>query len=147
MSHRKGRMPISTPRKLPAQPVVENRPSFENRLPLPLREIPSPPNVVEMVEKNGSSYVKAYKLGPCTVIVTRTYNRWHLSIAHRERLPFWDEVAEARYRLVPEEVTMAMLLPPRNSYVNHHEFCFQMVEIGDPHLGPQPPYEAVPSSG
>jgi hypothetical protein len=57
---------------------------------------------------------------------------WHLSIAHRHRYPSWDEIADVRYALVPAEVTMALLLPPPDEYVNAHEFCFHLWEIDDP---------------
>lgn len=57
---------------------------------------------------------------------------WHLSIAHRHRYPGWDEIADVRYALVPEDVTMALLLPPPGEYVNRHEFCFHLWEIEDP---------------
>jgi hypothetical protein len=56
---------------------------------------------------------------------------WHLSIAHHDRYPSWDEIADARYALVPDEVTMAMLLPPRGDYVNAHEHCFHLWQIDD----------------
>lgn len=91
-----------------------------------LTEIPSPiPNS------------KAYRFGPCSVIVSQHdikergifVKRWHLSIAHQTRYPSWDEIKEARYRLLPEDVTMAMLLPPKGHYVNLHENCFHLHEI------------------
>lgn len=56
---------------------------------------------------------------------------WHLSIAHAERYPTWDEIADARYELVPEDVTMALLLPPPGEYVNEHEHCFHLWQIDD----------------
>jgi hypothetical protein len=56
---------------------------------------------------------------------------WHLSIAHRTRYPTWDEIADVRYELVPDDVTMAMLLPPRGEYVNAHERCFHLWQIDD----------------
>lgn len=55
---------------------------------------------------------------------------WHMSISHSERYPTWDEVSEARYRFVPDEVTMVMHLPPRGEYVNIHPNCFQLHEEG-----------------
>ncbi len=63
--------------------------------------------------------------------------KWHLSISHRTnthppqagRYPTWDEISEARYRFVPDKATMAMLLPPRDKYVNVHETCFHLFEI------------------
>ena len=56
---------------------------------------------------------------------------FHLSIAHGDRYPTWDEVADARYKLIPEDVTMAMLLPPPGEYVNRHEHCFHLWQIDD----------------
>lgn len=54
--------------------------------------------------------------------------QWHLSIAHPSRYPTWDEIAQARYDLVPDDVTMVMLLPPRREYVNVHKNCFHLHE-------------------
>lgn len=54
---------------------------------------------------------------------------WHLSVSHPHRYPTWDEIASAREALTPDEVTMAMLLPPRAEYVNVHQTCLHLVEI------------------
>lgn len=62
---------------------------------------------------------------------------WHLSISHRTntqppkpgRYPTWDEISEARYTLIPDEVTMAMLLPPRAQYINTHPTTFHLWEM------------------
>lgn len=66
---------------------------------------------------------------------------WHLSISHRSNLlgpngrhppgryPTWDEIAEARYRFCPSDITMAMLLPPKDEYVNLHETTFHLWQI------------------
>jgi hypothetical protein len=55
-----------------------------------------------------------------------------MSIAHPLRYPTWDEIKEARYRFVPDNVTMAMLLPQRAEYVNIHHNCFHLHEINEP---------------
>lgn len=62
---------------------------------------------------------------------------WHLSISHRTneerpkpgRYPTWDEIHEARYRFLPDEVTVAMLLPPKNEYINVHATTFHLWEL------------------
>ena len=60
---------------------------------------------------------------------------WHLSISHPNRHPIWEEIAEARYDLLPDNVTMAMVLPPRGEYVNVHKHCFHLHELHEkPHL-------------
>lgn len=79
-----------------------------------------------------NSYLRIYSLGECSVIVTKEFGTWHLSVAHPRRYPTWDEIAEARYRVVPDAVTMALVLPPRAEYVNLHENCFQLTEVAGP---------------
>ena len=54
---------------------------------------------------------------------------WHLSISHPSRYPVWDEIRDARYELLPDACTMAMLLPPRGEYVALHPNCFHLHEI------------------
>jgi hypothetical protein len=63
------------------------------------------------------------------VLVTREPRGWHMSISHPTRYPKWDEIKRARYWFVPDEVTMAQLLPPRAEFVNIHENCFHLWEI------------------
>ena len=73
---------------------------------------------------------QAYTMGACKIIVGRSDARgWHLSISCANRYPTWDEVAEARYRLTPDGVTMAMLLPSRSEYVNVHNYCLHLWEV------------------
>ncbi len=90
-----------------------------------LREVPIPQNVAQLLEPGS----RAYKMGGCQIIVSQQKAGWHLSISRPERLPIWEEVRDARYELVPDEATMALLLPPRSEYVNVHDFCLQMYEI------------------
>lgn len=106
-------------------------PSFDRRAALPLVEIPSPLATDRRLVNGSNSYLRTYRLGECTVIVTREYGRWHLSIAHESRYPTWDEIAEARYRILPGDLVMGLLLPPKAEYVNIHRNCFQIVEVVD----------------
>jgi len=90
-----------------------------------LRPIAIPANVAAMLEPG----TKAYRLGPCQVLVSHPRSGWHLSVSRKDRLPTWEEVRDARYALVPDEVTMALLLPPRAEYVNLHDYCLQAYEV------------------
>lgn len=58
--------------------------------------------------------------------------RLHLSVSREERLPTWADVRDARYDLLPDELTFAMLLPPREIYVNVHPNTFHLWEVDDP---------------
>lgn len=73
---------------------------------------------------------KAYKAGKLNILHTHDERLGHiLSIAHPDRYPTWDEVAYIRYALIPDEVTMAMLLPSRKDYINIHNYCFILNEF------------------
>lgn len=67
--------------------------------------------------------------------------QWHLSIAFKSkrllgntggRLPTWEEIHDARYKFIPDDVTMGMLLPPRAEYVNVHKTTMHLHEIVKP---------------
>lgn len=57
---------------------------------------------------------------------------WHLSISHRRRYPSWDEIAHARYELLPGDLGFVMHLPPMAEYVAVHDNCFHLYQ----HPGP-----------
>lgn len=71
---------------------------------------------------------KVYKMGKISIIVSPPYEGLG-SIAHPERYPTWDEIAEARYKLIANDHEMVMCLPPREDYVNIHGCCFHLHEI------------------
>jgi hypothetical protein len=79
---------------------------------------------------------KIFRSGAFTVLLAdpesseyRETKCWHLSISHPHRYPDWDVIADARYSLTPDEVTMAMILPPKEEYVNVHKNCFHLHQI------------------
>lgn len=63
------------------------------------------------------------------VIVSKDVGHWHLSISHPDRYPTLDEIRDVRYLFLPDNVTMAMIYPPMNEYVNVHPNCFHLWEI------------------
>lgn len=87
--------------------------------------MPIPPDVQRLLEPGS----RAFRMGRCQIIVSEQAAGWHLSVSRPDRLPTWEEVRDARYALVPDEATMALLLPPRSEYVNVHDYCLQLYEI------------------
>ncbi len=55
--------------------------------------------------------------------------KWHLSISHPDRYPTLDEIKNIRYRLLPNEITVGILLPPKEEYVNIHKNCFHLWQV------------------
>lgn len=82
----------------------------------------------------GSRQIRAVQMGPCRIVVSRDPSGyggallWHLSISCADRYPTWDEIKDARYRLLPNHLTFVMFLPPPSEYVNVHENCFHLHE-------------------
>jgi hypothetical protein len=123
-------------------------PSFR-RAQLPLREVPCPPATAAAHQANcqagGTAFrlLRSFELGECTVLLTREFGGYHLSISHPARDPTWLEISQAWCRIVPAAAdrTAALILPPLAEYVNLDTHCFQVHEIpplatADPEGGP-----------
>ena len=84
-------------------------------------------------------HLTAFVSGP---VERQALGGWHLSISHHRslvdpftkrfvpgRIPTWEEIRDARYDLIPDDVTMAMLLPPSGEYVNLHTTTMHLHEV------------------
>ncbi len=76
---------------------------------------------VEYVDRQGP--FERYHVGECLVLQSR---KTHLSISHPYRDPTWNEIASARYALLPKLKDCVMVLPPDDNYANVHEHCFHV---------------------
>lgn len=83
--------------------------------------------------------------GTLWAIVSEEPQGWHLSISFRNRsnelsrYPTWDEIAHARYELLPVGLDFVMHLPPPEEYVALHDTTF--------HLHQSPQVGACPTCG
>ena len=80
---------------------------------------------------------RVYETETLRAIVSRDTDKryWHISISRSDGCyPNWDEIADARYDLIPWDVDMALLLPPPDDYVNHHLTVLQLTEVRDPDM-------------
>lgn len=100
------------------------------------RQVPTLRRVAMMLP-DVATYQKEVADGHLSVLVGPEPEGFHLSISHRTneqppkpgRYPTWDEIVEARYEFCPPQMTMAMLLPPKEEYVNVHATTFHLWEM------------------
>ena len=60
--------------------------------------------------------------------------KWiHLSIAHPERMPTWEEVVAAKEWIIGRDEYAVQVIPPRERYVNTHPFCLHLFSCVDGH--------------
>jgi hypothetical protein len=73
--------------------------------------------------------IKGYRKGEVVVMIgTMPSGKKHLSISCKNRYPTWDEIKDARYILLPDNLDMAMYLPSKSEYVNVMSNCFHLFE-------------------
>lgn len=96
------------------QVPIHERPDYVGRLPHDLQR----------------AGARVFLMNGCSIIVTHEPpDGWHLSIARPDRDPTWDEIATARYRVLPDVIEMAMYLPRLEDYVNVHNHTFHLYEV------------------
>lgn len=53
----------------------------------------------------------------------------HISLSYANKLPSYEEMKEARYQICPDVGYMAQIFPPKNEFVNLHEYTLQIWEL------------------
>ena len=99
-------------------------------------EIGIPKDVTPTVEPGAKGYTRRVWDGVLTMMVGSSKEAgWHLSISQCKengkfrRLPNWQEIRDARYDFVQDEIYMAMILPPKREYVNLHPTTMQIFQM------------------
>ena len=97
----------------------------------------SVPKTLAAVFPGTHAYQRNVADGHLSVFAGVEAGKWHLSISHRRngypfppgRYPSWGEIKEARYAFCPGNITMAMLLPPAEQWVNAHDTTFHLHQV------------------
>lgn len=98
--------------------------------------------MVGLLKKAGSAEVAIFLRwvsdGHLRAIRSQDDGLWHLSVSHwprkatrAPRYPSWDELAHARYELLPQNVNVCLYLPPPDQFVNVSDTTFHLWEVGD----------------
>ena len=86
--------------------------------------------------RTGGDAPMCWRKGLLSAIVSRDHlqgdavARWHVSVSHRDRVPSWEEMAEAAHELRPG-VPMAIGVPPRSWWINVHPHVLHLWELRD----------------
>ncbi len=72
--------------------------------------------------------LKGYVVGKVRVLISTDHGRLHMSISCADRIPKWDEIKDAREKLLPMGKHFVMALPPPQFYVNTNRFTMHLWE-------------------
>lgn len=72
-----------------------------------------------------------WKFRGCAVIVSKDAGLWHMSISRKDRLPTYDELKDARYQYMPDVKYAVQIFPPKEDFVNLHQFALHLWEPKD----------------
>lgn len=62
------------------------------------------------------------------IAITIDRGLWHLSVSCNHILGYY-ELKDIRYQFLPNNMFVAQVFPPREDFVNLHEFCFHLWEL------------------
>jgi len=101
---------------------------YKQPLPLSVTKLP-----IEFVEERIEDEYGVYETGffrykGKEIFINKEMGLWHLSIAAKHILGYY-ELKETRYKFMPNDMQVAQIFPPREEFVNLHEFCFHLHEL------------------
>ena len=80
-------------------------------------------------DSHGAAYrsTKTQATAICSVDLEADGKRWvHLSVAHPNRLPTYQELSEARDVFLGEEARCIQVFAPKSEHVNIHKYCLHL---------------------
>lgn len=101
-----------------AEPVVPGS-SSPGYVPETITAVASSAEGKQLAARLGIRGLQAFTMGECRIVRYIDPERGlTMTVRHPERLPSWDEIKQARYRLLPRELTFCLLLPPPSEYAD-----------------------------
>jgi hypothetical protein len=82
--------------------------------------------------EDGNRWIRHYPGGAgLSVIASVEFHsdrKWwlHVSVAHPNRLPSYDELADVKELFIGAERTAYQVMPPRSKHVNIHKYCLHL---------------------
>lgn len=75
--------------------------------------------------------MRSYRLRTLRILESYDKGCHHLSVSHPSRVPTWQEMEKIYKELGKDNPQMAMILPPKEQYVNVHDNCLHLFAIED----------------
>lgn len=71
-----------------------------------------------------------FKYKGMSLIIAIENGKWHLSVSAKFPLGY-QQLKDVRYKFLPNNIQVAQIFPPREEFVNVHEYCWHLWEIKD----------------
>lgn len=86
---------------------------------------------VKFVKKHPLGIGDLYTIGKTGITIIHSINNGknHISLSYKNKLPSYEEMKAARYQICPHVKYMAQIFPPKEEFVNIHNYCLQLWEI------------------
>ena len=103
---------------------------YKRTLPITMQMLP-----IDFVNEHREDEYGVYETGmfeykgKC-IFINKEDGRWHLSVSANHTLGYY-ELKEIRYKFMPNAMSVAQILPPREEFVNVHKNCFHLFELED----------------
>jgi len=103
--------------------------TYKKPLPLALKKLPIK-FVAERIEDEYGIYETGfYQYKGKNIFINKEDALWHLSCASKHPIGYY-ELKEVRYKFMPNNMQVAQIFPPREEFVNIHESCHHLYELG-----------------
>ena len=108
--------------------TLEEISKYQRPMPLCFSLLP-----IEFVKEQKQDKYGIYKTGFFNykgkeIFINIENGKWHLSVSAKHTLGYY-EIKEIRYKFMPDDMHVAQIFPPRDEFVNLHEYCFHLHEL------------------
>lgn len=101
---------------------------YKKPLPLAITKLPIEFTEEHIEDEYGVYETGFYRYKGKELFINKEMGLWHLSVAAKHTLGYY-ELKEIRYKFMPNNMQVAQIFPPREDFVNLHEFCFHLYEL------------------
>lgn len=102
---------------------------YKKPLPLAMAKLPIKFVADRIEDKYGIYETGFYLYKGKQIFINKENGLWHLSVAAKYPLGYY-EIKQLRYLFMPNNMQVAQIFPPREEFVNIHENCYHLFELG-----------------